>query len=330
MGNWFWNPTQHRLRTLWRLLLALVIGITLLLPFSCMGAALLLAQNAELLTDAASLDVGQLFVGQGFLLVQAVISLLITALTAWIAARFVDRRPWADLGWHINRQWWLDLGFGLLLGAALMAIIFGVERLAGWVSVTDTMTVVADRYPFEVAMAGFAIIYVCVGIYEELLVRGYLLRNLAEGLVHPVWAAKGAVIWAWAITSALFGLLHAANPNASVASTAALMASGLFLGLGYVLTGELALPIGLHISWNFVQGAIFGFPVSGLGSSASVLATTNTGPAIWTGGAFGPEAGLMGLGALLVGSALTYGWVRWTRGSVRIRRHLATYVRPMD
>jgi hypothetical protein len=102
------------------------------------------------------------------------------------------------------------------------------------------------------------------------------------------------------------------------------MLAGVFLGLAYVLTGELAIPIGLHITWNFFQGNVFGFPVSGGDfSQATFIAIEQGGPDVWTGGAFGPEAGLMGIVAMLVGSGLIVLWVRWRRGSVGLHLPLA-------
>lgn len=105
-----------------------------------------------------------------------------------------------------------------------------------------------------------------------------------------------------------------------------LLLDGLFLGLGFILTGELAIPIGLHIAWNFAQGYVFGFPVSGADENLSLIATQQTGPIAWTGGAYGPEGGLMGVFALLLGMLLVYGWMRWTRHGVSVQSRLAEYL----
>ncbi|MGC9358598.1 MAG: CPBP family glutamic-type intramembrane protease, partial [Anaerolineae bacterium] len=122
-----------------------------------------------------------------------------------------------------------------------------------------------------------------------------------------------------------FGLAHVLNPNTTVVSTLNLMLSGIFLGLGYVLTGDLALPIGLHITWNFFQTNVFGFAVSGMASTTSFIVIEQQGPWLWTGGQFGPEAGLMGIGAMIVGSALTLLWVSWRRGKIHLKHDLARY-----
>jgi hypothetical protein len=103
------------------------------------------------------------------------------------------------------------------------------------------------------------------------------------------------------------------------------MVAGLFLGLGFILTGELAIPIGLHITWNFFQGYVFGFPVSGIGRTTSFIGINQGGPDLWTGGAFGPEAGLIGLLAMLLGSLLIGLWVRLLYGKVRLDTELAQY-----
>jgi membrane protease YdiL (CAAX protease family) len=212
----------------------------------------------------------------------------------------------------MNAGWWLDFGFGLALGALLMAGIFLLELAAGWIRITGTLQTAAPDQSFLLAILIPLIAFLSVGIYEELLTRGYLLQNIAEGLNIGSIGPRGAIVIAWIISAAIFGLLHLGNPNATAISTFNIALAGIFLGLGYVLTGELAIPIGLHITWNFFQGNVFGFPVSGgIFSSTTFLAIEQSGPALWTGGAFGPEAGLLGVLAMLVGSALTVLWVRW-------------------
>jgi membrane protease YdiL (CAAX protease family) len=229
----------------------------------------------------------------------------------------------------MDRWWWGDLGFGLALGALLMTFIFLVEYIAGWIQVRETFAVGLADTPFAVAILGPLIVFVVVGITEEMLSRGYQLRNLSEGLNFPYWGPAGAIVAAWVISSSLFGLLHIFNPNATVISTLYLMLAGLFLGLGCVLTGRLGLPIGLHITWNFVQGNVYGFPVSGnIFTSATVIAIEQGGPSLWTGGAFGPEAGLIGIAAILLGCALTLLWVWLRYGAIRLYLPLACY-RPL-
>jgi hypothetical protein len=165
--------------------------------------------------------------------------------------------------------------------------------------------------------------FVAVGFYEELFSRGYQLRNLAEGLNGRLLGARGGLLLAWLLSSLVFGLLHGANPGATPVSTANIVVAGLMLGLGYLLTGELAIPIGLHIAWNFFEGNVFGFPTSGAEAGATFIAIVQGGPELWTGGAFGPEAGLLGLGGMLACCLLIVGWVRGRRGIAALYRTLA-------
>ncbi len=106
------------------------------------------------------------------------------------------------------------------------------------------------------------------------------------------------------------------------------MLIALLLGLGYILTGELAMPIGIHFTWNFFQGYVFGFPVSGSSTGSSVIAIQQGGPALWTGGAFGPEAGLVGILATALGCILILLWVRWRYGKLQLQSRLAVYIPP--
>ena len=200
-----------------------------------------------------------------------------------------------------------------------MTGIFMTEWAAGWVTVVGMWRVDPTNRSLAQALVAPLVLFLAVGIQEELLFRGYLLRNLAEGLRFR--AQNGALpnLAAWLLSSAVFGLAHAANPNASLASTSNLVFAGLFLGLGYVLTGELAISIGLHVTWNLFQGSVFGFPVSGTQfSRTTVIAISQSGPELWTGGAFGPEAGLVGLVAGAAGALLILAWVRWRRGMIAL------------
>ena len=80
------------------------------------------------------------------------------------------------------------------------------------------------------------------------------------------------------------------------------------LGLGLIWTGELGLSMGLHLSWNFCQGNVWGFAVSGNDAGPRVFAIQQTGDPIVTGGDFGPEAGLVGIAAMVIGAGLIFAW----------------------
>jgi len=313
----FWNPVEGRARAGWRILTHLacylymphVLNAVLGDPLSLLLALVApgLAVQSERLTAF------------GLRLVAVVFS-------TWLIVRFVDRRPWTDMGLTLNRAWWVDTGFGLCLGAGLMSFVFIVEYAAGWLRVREWFVVGLVDTTFALAIIGPLVVAMVISITEEILARGYQLRNLAEGLNSTPMGPWRAVALSWGISSSLFGLLHVFNPNATWLSTLYLMLTGVFFGLGYVLTGRLGLPIGLHFAWNFVQGNIYGYPVSGnIVGSASLMAIEQSGPPLWTGGAFGPEAGLIGIAAVLLGCLLTAVWVRQRYGPLRLQLNLARY-----
>jgi hypothetical protein len=233
-----------------------------------------------------------------FLRDTSLIALVSITAAVYFARRWYDRRSFTSLGLERNRAVGLDLLVGFLIPGLMMGLIFLVEWNLGWLQVqgktwqTDSEIWLAAGYFFAV--------FVMVGWYEELLTRGYLLQNLADGLSMPL-----AVL----ISSAFFGIAHLANPNATWASVLGILAAGYFLAYAYLWTRHLWLPIGLHIGWNFFEGPVFGFPVSGL-ETARLLDTAVSGPDLVTGGAFGPEAGLILLPALAIGGFLTYGYAR--------------------
>jgi membrane protease YdiL (CAAX protease family) len=323
--NIFWNTNERRVRALWRLIGQLLILLAIALPTQIgLGVVALMIRTAQGGITASPMTLLE----SPLVIALATLAILAAILASvWLAGRLLDRRPFADFGFHMSGSWWGDFGFGLFLGAALMLLIFLIELGAGWLSVTRTFATRVLNAPFFLAILLPLITFVAVGVYEELLSRGYHLRNMAEGLNWNFIGPRWALVIATLLSSALFGLAHLANPNASFISSFNIFVGGaVLLATGYLLTGELAIPIGVHITWNFFQGNVFGFPVSGVDfRSATFISIRQAGPDVWTGGAFGPEAGLLGLGAILLGGALIALWVRWRYGRVGLRTKLAQY-----
>jgi membrane protease YdiL (CAAX protease family) len=248
---------------------------------------------------------------------------LVAAASVWFCGRSLDGRPFSGFGLRLDRAWWSDFGFGLLLGAALMTGVFLLQLAAGWVTVTGSL-VTTGGGAFLPAILAPVVLFFCVGFYEELVSRGYQLTNLAEGFNGVGVGPRGAVVLAWVLSSSFFAFLHLSNPNASTLSTLSIFLAGMMLGTGYVLTGQLAIPIGLHVTWNLFQGNVFGLPVSGLDiPGATFLATRQTGPTLLTGGPFGPEAGLIAPAAMAVGVGLIALRVRRRTGKLGIHLPLA-------
>jgi membrane protease YdiL (CAAX protease family) len=309
----FWNDRERRVRALWRVVLHVV---ALGLIWAVAGQLLVSVVPATLLASSSAWS---------WPINAATIALVVAAATG-LVGHLLDRRRFAEFGLHVDRRrWWADFGAGVAIGAILMAAIFLVELGAGWLTIEDHFVGAAPGQSFGVALLAPLVLFIAVGFYEELVFRGYQLRNLAEGLEGPRVSPRLALVLATLLSSVAFGLVHARNPGASVTSTIAVSAAGCMLGLGLIWTGELGLSVGLHLSWNFCQGNVWGFAVSGNDVGPRVFAVAQVGDPVITGGAFGPEAGVVGIVAMLVGVGLIFAWVRITRGRVEVVPALARW-----
>lgn len=285
--NLFFNDNEQRLRAGWRLLIQFVLMFFL----AGFGA------------------IGLQSVWQSSLSIASVVPQCIAAVgSIWIAARLLDKRPITDYGLSFNRRWWIDFGAGTLIAAVAISTIFSLEWQLNWISITGYGWESVPQASFTGALLNSFFAMLLVGFYEELFSRGYQILNLTQGLRYPKIGNRGAVALAVLGTSILFGLLHLYNPNASAVSTFNIVLAGIVLAVPYILTGELGLSAGLHFSWNFVQGSVFGFPASGTHLDASVIQIAQNGPDFWTGGSFGPEAGLLGIWgmAIMLGGSYVY------------------------
>jgi hypothetical protein len=308
MKKILYNHHEHRLRAGWRIMVFVFIYTV----FLSSTAILRVTLGRTTITSFAGVLV--LFGA--------------TAAALWFVSRFVDHRDYREFGLGFNWAWWRDLIVGVLIGALLLTVIFIIEYTAGWVTITQLFKNQKEAWtniPFVPTLLVAFFAYTGAALLEEILSRGYLIKNLAEGFHSNRIRSGTAVILAYTSSSLLFALFHLRNPNISIFGVVNILVLGLLLGALFLLTGELALSISLHASWNFFMGVVFGFPISGLPEDITVIATKQSGPGIWTGGAFGPEGGLIGLLAMLVGCGLAVSWIRISRGRLSLSRRLADY-----
>lgn len=276
--NIFINSEEYRLRAGWRLSVQMLIMMLVIGVLVAMYPSLVLNQYGNVLVT-----------GIGVLL------------SVFLSIRFIDLKKIIDYGFLLNKSWWMETGLGVVLGTLAMIFIFLLEWIFGWVRVDGFGWNRVTQLPYIVEFVFMIVSMLFVAFYEELLFRGYQITNLFEGFLSPRIDKKKAVYMAVGISSLIFGIMHFENPNATWLSTINIVGAGVMLALPFVITGRLGMSIGIHFSWNFVQGGILGYAVSGMPFRLSLLQIDQMGPRYWTGGAFGPEAGICGfLGILLI------------------------------
>lgn len=217
------------------------------------------------------------------------LSLLITlfsfvfiSLLVFFRVKVIEKRSLSSIGFNKN-NWLKKYSLGFLIGLAMMSIIVLILFPFGYITV--------EKNPIQpVGISAIASVLVILfgwiiqGATEEIVTRGWLLNilstkyNIGVGLL---------------ISSTLFGLMHLTNPNVNYIAVINIILVGLFYGLYVIKTNDLWAVCGMHSAWNFAQGNLFGFKVSGLDVSVGSLIDLNlVGSDFVTGGIFGPEAGI--------------------------------------
>lgn len=242
-------------------------------------------------------------------LAATLLAVLPCVLAYWMLVRVIERRKVDELAWRKLPQ----LLWGLLAALALFAALTAQLWAAGVYRITS--------YGDAPLWTLFLLIAVAPGITEEIISRGILFRLTEEGL--GTWIAL-------AVSALFFGFGHAFNPGATLWTSVAIsIEAGLLFGLLYHVTRSLWWCIGLHAGWNFVQGAVFGIPVSGI-QIDGLLDSRLQGPDWLDGGGFGAEASVLtvltcGIVSLLLlrrvlrtRSAIAPFWKRERRTDARI------------
>lgn len=214
------------------------------------------------------------------LLVQAAMAVFASAAVAnALSLRIYERGGISDvgLGWKLGSGRNLSIG---LVGGLLSALaVTGLPVLVGMASISR-----APEGSFSLTSFLFVLCVMIFGAFgEELLFHGYAFQLLMRklGLFQTLLPV-----------GVLFAAAHANNLSANWMSFFNTFLWGVFLGLCFLRSGDLWLPIGVHLGWNWAL-PLLGANVSGFKMATTGLVMNWHVASIWSGGDYGPEAGIL-------------------------------------
>jgi len=230
--------------------------------------------------------------------------------TVWFMCSFMDNRSFASLGMTLDSPFYTDAVIGLAVGVAIVAFIFVVELLAGWLQYLQTFEVFDRSENFSLCIFWDVVFHLNVALNEELPVRGWLLYNLADAcavnlLLHP----KAAFLIATVAQSLFFVAMHLPSPGGTKPqSMINIFVGGMAGGLNVLFTGgRLGFALGWHFGWNISMGNVFGLSTSGIPISATFISVApHPEKQALHGGVFGPEGGLVSPVAYFLGIVLLF------------------------
>lgn len=220
------------------------------------------------------------------LLISQAVGIACVFIAIYIFLKFVDKKRFSDIGLVYRKKEFSKFIFGLILGIISISLIFFILLITGNISISNIF-----EPNFSTAAIISLITFIIVGIKEELLSRGYCITAL-NAMKKP-WLS---VI----ISSVIFSAMHLLNPNVKILGLINIILVGILFGYMYIKTNNLWMSIGYHITWNYFQGVVYGFHVSGL-NIKGIFDCNVLKDNILTGGSFGPEAGILTTIVVIIG-----------------------------
>jgi len=279
----FLNSNENRLRAGWRILIFVFLFIL----------------TSRILSNVTLKVIGHLdktawswWVARGFVVIAA------SSVVVWIVRKYVDKRTFISLGLRLDGLAIKDFFAGIMISGLMIGTILVIFLISGLLEFNEVSWSSSGIYAaFEILLWFFGI-GLAVGWSEELAFRGYLLQNMRDGM---------GMFWAVIISCILYGLLHMSNPNSTLLSGILIAVFGYLRIFGWLRSGQLWLSMGMHAGWDFFQGPLLGFTVSGM-NTESFIKQTVSGPNWITGGSFGPEAGIVVIPVIIFGLVIMYLW----------------------
>ena len=231
---------------------------------------------------------------QNINLVMMFIQEVITILLPILAWKITTKRKLSDMGFTPIKSDYKELIAGLIFGIVSISVVFAAIVLSGQAEIATW------KPHFTVSQLLYLLMFILVGFAEELLSRGYIMSVLRQ---------TKSIAAIMIIPSVIFALLHSTNSGIGIIPYINLTLVGILFSYMYLKSGNIWMPIGYHITWNYFQGNVFGFKVSGT-EVEGMLSTTYTKDNFLNGGAFGPEGGLFVTVILLIGFVVVHLYYR--------------------
>lgn len=201
---------------------------------------------------------------------------LISIVAIIILFKVMNRKTTEDMGLTPVKRDYKDLLIGLLLGAASITLIIGINYIMGDTRFNEV------HITWDLLLG--LILFISVGFVEEILVRGCFQ--------HIIYYRHG-IAWAIIIPALIFSVMHFLNPNISYIAALNIALVGVVFGIMTYKSGNLWMAIGYHITWNYFQGNIFNIEVSGSAYGRGLIKSIRVEDNLLNGGAFGIEGGLI-------------------------------------
>ena len=223
--------------------------------------------------------------------------LCFSILVGWLCGKYLEDLPFRALGCWFTRNWARDLLSGLILGAASISFAVLITMIFGGTSFQLNRE--SGQSAIVLTLAVSLLIFVIGAAAEEAFFRGYMLQTFSRAKL---------VLFGIVFTSLFFGYTHNANPSANYLSFFNTVLAGAWFGAAYLKTRTLWLVFGLHLSWNWFQGAVLGINVSGISeiTRSPLLQPTFSGSTFLTGGDYGIEGGIACTIALIFSTLLIW------------------------
>jgi membrane protease YdiL (CAAX protease family) len=247
----------------------------------------------------------------------------VTLFSVWFAGRFLDRRLFSDFGLHLNRgAWWADFAFGLALGIVLVLALVLLGIVTDTVSLEPVFMAGFPDLSFGLAVLLSAVVYLCVGIFEE-VGRAYHIRNLLEGTAQRLGLGTAAVI-AVIAASVISVMMHSGNP----AFLMFVLLATAVKGSSYLLTKRIGIAVGYHAAWDFAMITILGVGAQVGVDGATAFYIMRFSDVTWGSTVNYDELTLPAMLALLglefIALLLILGWTRLRYGDIKVRENLTT------
>lgn len=278
----------HQVRSGWLIIMTFVIMMIAQVIAAIPGIIMSFDFDNILSGGELSID-ADLTIGGNIFYVQA-IPMFVSFIVVLIIWKLLHKKTLKELGFTGPLR---DLVFGLFFGGASITVLFFMLYFTNNLTVDGSLL----SPTFSWMIVGYFAVFIVGSLFEETFFRGYIIK-IMQSRKNNQWMI-------YLVSSLFFSVMHGVNPNVSLLGLLNIFIVGILFAYMFIKTKSLLLPIGYHITWNFFQGNVFGFEVSGLETPSMYNIDITSSNTLLTGGSFGLEGSLLATAVIIIGFIIT-------------------------